>query len=200
MSATYTTAHSNAGYFKPLSKARDQTCDLRDPTWVHYCWATMGTSLFCHLWIKPWTNDAFWSVAQESSKPTLKRPCGASTWSLAFLPWSWEICLNEPPGLRGRLRNLWVRAQSPQRSALISQTWTMPRNTSKQQSLGQLSPANMWEINDYCFKSLRVRTACYAAKAHRYKWVNNSDKIPHTRWYLKSRPFFLGLCFYQLWG
>ena len=27
----------------PLCKARDQTCNLRDTSWVHYCWATMGT-------------------------------------------------------------------------------------------------------------------------------------------------------------
>ena len=27
----------------PLSKARDWTCILLDTSWVHYCWATMGT-------------------------------------------------------------------------------------------------------------------------------------------------------------
>ena len=28
----------------PLSRARDRTCILMDTSWVHYCWATMGTS------------------------------------------------------------------------------------------------------------------------------------------------------------
>ena len=43
MAAAYTTAHGNAGIPDPLSRARDQTHFLMDTSWVHYCWATMGT-------------------------------------------------------------------------------------------------------------------------------------------------------------
>ena len=42
---TYTSAHSNAGSFNPMSEARDQTCILMNTSWVHYCWALMGTPL-----------------------------------------------------------------------------------------------------------------------------------------------------------
>ena len=31
----------------PRSKARDWTCILMDASWVHYCWATMGTLRAC---------------------------------------------------------------------------------------------------------------------------------------------------------
>ena len=30
----------------PLIEARDQTCVLMDPSWVHYCLATTGTPSF----------------------------------------------------------------------------------------------------------------------------------------------------------
>ena len=36
-SVTYTTAHSNAGSFSTLNKARDQTPILMETSWVHYC-------------------------------------------------------------------------------------------------------------------------------------------------------------------
>ena len=31
--------------FNPLNEARDQTWNLMDTSWAHYCWATKGTSL-----------------------------------------------------------------------------------------------------------------------------------------------------------
>ena len=43
MYATYTTAHSNAGSFNPLSKARDHTCVLMDASQICFHWAVMGT-------------------------------------------------------------------------------------------------------------------------------------------------------------
>ena len=47
---TYTTAHSNAGSFKPLREARDRTCVLKVPSWIHFCCARTGTPswiIFC---------------------------------------------------------------------------------------------------------------------------------------------------------
>ena len=46
MSATYTTAHSNARSLNPLSEAGDQTCVLVDTSQIYFCWATMGTPQF----------------------------------------------------------------------------------------------------------------------------------------------------------
>ena len=45
VSATYTTAHGNAKSwsFNPLSEARDGSLILMDTSWVHYCWAPVGT-------------------------------------------------------------------------------------------------------------------------------------------------------------
>ena len=42
MSATYTTAHSNARSLT-LNEARDQTCILMDTSCIHFRWATTGT-------------------------------------------------------------------------------------------------------------------------------------------------------------
>ena len=41
-SALYTTAHSNAGSFNPLSKARDWTFILMGTNQIHFHWAIMG--------------------------------------------------------------------------------------------------------------------------------------------------------------
>ena len=35
--------------FNPLSKARDQTCDLMDTSQIHFHWATTGTPVFSFL-------------------------------------------------------------------------------------------------------------------------------------------------------
>ena len=35
------------GIPKPLSEARDQTLNLRVPSWIHFHWATMGIPYFC---------------------------------------------------------------------------------------------------------------------------------------------------------
>ena len=43
MSATYTTAHGNAGSFNPLSEARARTRNLMVPSRIRFCCATMGT-------------------------------------------------------------------------------------------------------------------------------------------------------------
>ena len=35
-----------------LSKPRDQTCVLKDTSWVHYCWPTVGTPNYYYLEIR----------------------------------------------------------------------------------------------------------------------------------------------------
>ena len=40
----HTTTHSNTRFFNPLSRTRDRTRIFVDTSWVHYCWATTGTS------------------------------------------------------------------------------------------------------------------------------------------------------------
>ena len=42
-SATYTTAHHNAGFLTLLSLARDRTHNLTVPGWIHFYCARMGT-------------------------------------------------------------------------------------------------------------------------------------------------------------
>ena len=46
VSATYTTAHSNAGSFNPLSEARDPTYVFMDPSQVHQLLSHEGNSFF----------------------------------------------------------------------------------------------------------------------------------------------------------
>ena len=43
MSETYTTAHSNARSFNPLSEARDGAHTLMGARWLCCCWASTGT-------------------------------------------------------------------------------------------------------------------------------------------------------------
>ena len=43
VSATYTTAHGNAGSLNPLSKARDPTCNLMVPSRIRFHCAMTGT-------------------------------------------------------------------------------------------------------------------------------------------------------------
>ena len=48
MSLTYTTVHGKHQIPDSLSEARDQTCTLMDPSWIHFHCATTGTlGCFC---------------------------------------------------------------------------------------------------------------------------------------------------------
>ena len=62
-SATYSTAHGNAGSLAHLSKARDQTCIFMDTSWIHFCWAMIRTPFhFFFFWLFVFLGSHLWHM------------------------------------------------------------------------------------------------------------------------------------------
>ena len=72
ISVTYTTAHGNAGFFNPLSKAGDQTHILLDTSWFRFCHDENSKKFFfpwraCFTWYSIQGLRILWHMSESPS-------------------------------------------------------------------------------------------------------------------------------------
>ena len=87
VSVTYTTAHDHARSLTPLSKARDRTHILMDPSQIHYHRAMTGTPYFAENNALNTFPPSLWSLyfcLQEADNSSLKQHTGPPMESLIF--------------------------------------------------------------------------------------------------------------------
>ena len=62
-SATYTTAHGNAGSLTHWARSGNQTCNLMVPSWIRFHLATMGTPNHLHFFTSMWPHTCIFKAS-----------------------------------------------------------------------------------------------------------------------------------------